>query len=235
MNVKLEDFEIYRERLKKYALGLIRCLKFKREFSIEDEMNAEDIVQNTYLIFHKKEKNTVFENEFHLFSYLKLCLYNCYKQFISNKDYAMFEWLSHNNFDIIKNRGEEIVIEETDKTIEEIDLTNLQLNIVNRKLQGINNKTIALELNVSESSVSSALKLAQNKILGTNKKIGGGEQETKAVIKCSILGEPIMEYNSIKEAANDNGLHSSAICRCLKGGSFSSGKFRWKYKNEEKK
>lgn len=233
MLVKLEIFEDYRERLTKYALGLLRVHKQSKNFTVEDEKNAQDIVQNAYLAFHKKGLDVDFQNDFHIFSFLKNCLYNCYMQFICDNDYQAFTFLSHNNFDIIKDK-EEVDYYNVEEELEDFDFTEHQLKIVKMKLEGNSNILIANALGLNESNVSRVVAVAKKKLNGIAKTVGGGKKILKPIIKCDILGAELEEYPSIKEAAEANSLHSSAICRCLKGNTFSCGKFKWKYKENGK-
>lgn len=88
ITAKLEDFENHRSRLHRYALALMRAKGSGGASYNEYEDCAKDIVQNCYLVFHSKctSLDKVFENKDHLHSFLKICLYKKYQEFISPKN-----------------------------------------------------------------------------------------------------------------------------------------------------
>lgn len=57
------------------------------------------------------------------------------------------------------------------------------------------------------------------------------EKSRKPVIRISANGET-KTYNSIIEAARDVGVHQGAISNCVRGKTFTSAGYRWKYKEE---
>ena len=54
----------------------------------------------------------------------------------------------------------------------------------------------------------------------------------KAVIKLSMSGEFIKEYDTISMAAFDNNIDKSTICACCRGRQKTAGGFRWMYKED---
>ena len=67
--IELKDFEKYRPRLFRYALGLLKTRGSANTLYAEYEDKAKDIVQECYLAFHKHHKDP-FVSDNHLFNFL---------------------------------------------------------------------------------------------------------------------------------------------------------------------
>lgn len=50
----------------------------------------------------------------------------------------------------------------------------------------------------------------------------------KKIYKCNLEGEPIREYNSMREAARENNLDNSSISKVVRGDRKTHGGFIWK-------
>ena len=86
--------EKYRPNLIKYANGLLKTRGFVNHKSGELDELSKDIVQNTYLSFHRHHKD-YFVDENHLNNFLKLCLYRQYQESLyvtkRNAQYTIFK------------------------------------------------------------------------------------------------------------------------------------------------
>ena len=167
IEVKLEDFEKYRLELTRYASGLLRTQGFGNNKIGELDALAKDIVQNTYLTFHN-HANDSFVSEFHLSNFLKMVLYNRYREqfnlrsrsykYTSNKT-SIQDWNGEHPVDIVDD-SKDIVssVEKFIPTLKE-DYKNLIVEL----MSGKSGAEIAREQNVSRQTINEKLKVIRNK------------------------------------------------------------------------
>ncbi len=159
IDIKLEDFENYRSRLKRYALGLLNSKGSAHTLYSEYDEKANDIVQECYLAFHNS-RTDVFVSDEHLFSFLKICLYKCYQMSVSSKrrqvQYGIFK--ASNLEDLTENCHPTVEIEDNTFAIGFIDsLNDYQKSIAVKLLSGITITEIAKEYNVSKQAISQSV------------------------------------------------------------------------------
>tara|TARA_R110000868_G_scaffold186631_2_gene429076 strand:- start:202 stop:780 length:579 start_codon:yes stop_codon:yes gene_type:complete len=176
IDVKREDFEIYRKRLYVYALSLLKSRGSAHTLFSELDAKAKDIVQECYLAFHSSDLN-VFVTEAHLYSYLKICLYHKYRVSVcSNRKVAQYSLFKAGNLDYIDtesnssddNRNDIFnhPVDSISNSLEEnnyIDefLSSLlprQKQLVDKLLDGFKPFEIAKELNISRQAISDSIK-----------------------------------------------------------------------------
>lgn len=109
------------------------------------------------------------------------------------------------------------------------NINPLSSSCANRELSDIHKKRIGLRHKDKVLSLES-----RNKIkIARKSQINTGQIK---VIKLSLEGVELEEYNSIGEASKDNNnIGTSNICKCIKGIYKSCAGFKWKYKDENKK
>lgn len=229
IDIKLEDFERYRLSLIKYGKSLLynfNPINFK---SGELDNISKDLVQETYISFHNSKKDC-FVSEEHLYNFLKLCLYRKYQNYISNKRYS-YESKKDVNFTDKKLEINENYVCETEENFDSIDnfkakLKDDQKIILNKLLDGYNLKEIAEQINMPPSSVSASL----SKIKKIYLKQPFKTDHRKSIIQLSLNNDPVKEWGSAVEAAQQLDLATSAISNCCKGKRLTHGGFKWKYK-----
>lgn len=170
IKVELQDFEKYRSKLNRYALGLLITGGSGNILYSEHENVAKDIVQETYLRFHN-HVNDAFVTEEHLFNFLKLCLYRSYL----NSKNGKLNICRHN---ILKEKtSEQVKEEELPKSFiyeyqsksdisKFIDtLTQDQASLLNKLLDGYTGVEIGKELGVTKQMISLRLTKIKEKYL----------------------------------------------------------------------
>ncbi len=167
ISVQLEDYEQFRNKLLKYAEGLLRGRGFKNHKQNELSEVAKDIVQDVYIIFDKYHKNP-FVTVNQLESFLKTCLYNRYRDEIDvrrgNIKYLVTGKGEFNDLNIFKNYSNEFSIEELD-SLEQFKkcLKPRQIEILDSLLLGHNMEYIAKERGSSAQGINSAVKVIRDK------------------------------------------------------------------------
>ncbi len=115
IKVENQDFEFFRSELYAYAMGLLRQRGSGCVLYAEHDEKAKDIVQECYLVFHKSRKD-IFVTQFHLKSYLKICLYNCYRYSINNKNrIVQYNLFKTGNLEVLDTTGQEDKLQDDDK------------------------------------------------------------------------------------------------------------------------
>lgn len=171
IEVKLEDFENYRGKLTKYASGLLRSQGYGNFKEGELDDVAKDIVQNTYLTFHK-HVDDLFVSELHLFNFLKLALYNRYRENFNVKTSSykyMNNKVSMSNIDTDSFKSESLdEIDTVDKFISE--LNDDQRDIVKLLMSGISGAEIAKGKGISRQVMNGRIKVIRTKYIAYESK-----------------------------------------------------------------
>lgn len=173
IEVKLEDFEKYRKSLTTYAVSLLRSSNFNNK---KDEIGdiANDIVQETYLVFHK-HVNDAFVSDFHLSNFLKVVVYNKYRyQFNSNSKVCKYNY-SKSDISVVKEIKK---MESPYYVVEGFDymdkfkslLTDKQRDVLDLALEGYGPTEIGDRLQLLPCTVCKRI-TAIKKIYEENKKI----------------------------------------------------------------
>ena len=181
---KNEDFESHRSELYAYAMGLLRQRGSGRVLHAEYDEKAKDIVQETYLAFHKSRKD-IFVTDFHLKSYLKTCLYNCYRSSVWHKNRVVqYNLFKAGDLDIISDGGikgdedehlvgikhniipsiiynQEFYDDYSHKFLE--TLNENQKEILSKLMNGISSSEIYKEKNISRQAFSDSMKYIKKK------------------------------------------------------------------------
>lgn len=165
IDVKLEHFELYRSNLLRYAVGLLKSRGSANTLYAEYEEKAKDIVQDCYLVFHKHSQDA-FVSEFHLFNFLKSCLYKCYQVSVHPSrrlaQYSLFKDLVDVKSDkVTRLITTEIQLDDTMKFLE--TLTDNQRQLMNRLLDGFSYADISKEDNVSRQAIQSRIEHIRKK------------------------------------------------------------------------
>lgn len=176
MQFKLEDFETYRYRLKRYAEGLLLTKGTGGSLFSNVSHIADDIVQNCYLKFHLKNE-LEFESDKHFFNFLKRILYYSYRYQVDDErtlnKYSSLKACNLQELDLESHPLNEIHMFEEDWINKfKSKLTKHQSFILNKLLLGYISPEIAKELNVSNQSIHADLKCIRNKY---NKMFNGRE------------------------------------------------------------
>jgi DNA-directed RNA polymerase specialized sigma24 family protein len=163
IEVKLEDFEKYRDKLTRYASGLLRSKGYGNFKEGELDDVAKDIVQNTYLTFHKYA-NDLFVSEFHLFNFLKSVLYNRYRENFNIK--SNYYNISQNKGSI-ESLGDKQPVGEFNDEIDTVEKFIIQLNdeqkdIVKLLMSGMSGAEIAKDRGVSRQAINDRIKVIRN-------------------------------------------------------------------------
>lgn len=230
IEVKLEDFEIYREDLLVQANGLLYnsgCGNFKKG-EIKDL--AKDIVQDTYLEFHKHHKDP-FVTTAHLYNFIRMCLYRRYLNTVNLKRSSYNTFKDSNISDVILEGFE------GDSTCEDFDripvfmkkLDDKQKYIVSKLIEGYTQLEIATQLGCQSHVVVKSMVDIRNIYL--NKKIKK-ELFVKPKVKVKQIdhnGVSIKIWDSGMEAANELDLAASAISNCCKGKRLTHGGYKWEF------
>ena len=174
IKVKLEDFEKYRNKLTRYAEGLLFTKGSANIFWEECREHAKDIVQNTYLRFHK-HYNDAFVNEEHLYNFLKLCLYRSYadstKSSSKQAQYTLFKEheLSHTSpQEVLGKYTTEIQLDDTVKFLE--TLTEKQRGLMDKLLQGFDRCEVATQEGISKQAMQSRIEHIRKKYINYESK-----------------------------------------------------------------
>ena len=171
--VRLETFEDYREILFNYSKSLLRSRV--RGFLGDEELveRAKDMVQDTYLVFHRHHK-LPFPTEDHLKYYLKACLFNQYRIsvdprfrsrqhiLIRAKDISKLKWCEHPkyeaNYEIMNFIG-------TSKSdVFRKYFTARELSIIDASREDLNRSEMSKQLNTSVWTIRRDLNNIRNKI-----------------------------------------------------------------------
>lgn len=162
LKVELEDFEIYRPKLLKYASSLLRNRGFCDRQG-ELEAFSKDVVQNTYLRFNKYNKDT-FVSERHLENCLIGSVYKEYlntidlnrrgAQYILMKTSLSNQWYKEEfkQLNVRKNlkiEQEDLTILDSFKSV----LNKDEINILDKLIEGYTQKEISEKFNIHTSLV----------------------------------------------------------------------------------
>jgi DNA-directed RNA polymerase specialized sigma24 family protein len=159
IKVDNSSFEIYRAELLSYAMGLLRQRGSGNVLHAEYDEKAKDIVQECYLAFHNSRKD-IFVTENHLFNYLKICLFNCYRGSVWHKNRVV-------QYNLFKEGDLSVVPESTVKYNQNFyddhggkfieTLTDNQKDIVNKLLDGFTMSEIAADEKISRQAIHASL------------------------------------------------------------------------------
>jgi cell fate (sporulation/competence/biofilm development) regulator YmcA (YheA/YmcA/DUF963 family) len=255
--VKLEDFNLRRFKLLKYASNLLKGRGFVER---EGELKAfsEDIVQNCYIKFHEYGLEC-YVNEFHLDNFLVGLVYREFLQtidlnrrgakYILNKDSLDTKGMV-NSLDQKNVRSH---IEEFDVHIAfKASLIDKEVFVLDELLKGFSKAEIALKNNVDVRSIVTVVKVLQYKykqfnsidnikeVATVKEFIGASLREKNRVDKIvTKISKPVTQLNLdntlVKEwdsgaiAAYELDLAASAISNCCKEKRETHGGFKWKY------
>lgn len=169
--VELQDFEKYRKKLWRYALGLLRTRGSGNELFEELDEKAKDIVQDCYLRFHNHYQDA-FVTENHLFNFLKLCLYRSYMESKNPKN-RLQQYNILKDAETTSNLSEDripsshiVEIKDRDLVEKFIDTLNSnQRNIVEQLLEGYSSVEIAEQKGVTKQAINSALNFIRKRLL----------------------------------------------------------------------
>ncbi len=161
IQIVLEDFEIHRPNLLKYATGLLKTRGFSNHKKGELDELAKDIVQNCYLQFQISNKNT-FVSDKHFESFLKQCLYWNYQNEMDSKNrntqWILFRKGEFDNLDVRTEFKRDLSTEQFDVISKfKEQLTEKQNFIVDELLKGFNGQEIADKMNISKQAVNDNL------------------------------------------------------------------------------
>ena len=259
IDVKLEDFNLKRFKLLKYASNLLKGRGFVEK---EGELKAfsEDIVQNCYIKFHEYGL-TAFVTEFHLDNFLYGLVYKEFlntidlnrrgAQYILNKSdldsVGMIQVLNQHN---VRNNVEEFDVHEAFK----LSLMPKEVFILDELLKGLSKAEIASKHDIKINHVNTVvnvLKLKYNQFNSIKEIkeapyikefIGASIREKNRIDKIALkISKPVVQYTITDEeviqewdsgalAAHELDLAASAISNCCKGKRETHGGFKWKFK-----
>lgn len=162
--VKLEDFEKYRPELTRYASGLLRTRGFGNNKPGELDELAKDIVQNTYLTFHN-HVDDFYVSEFHLKNFLKMVLYNRYREQFNTKTnnyrytngkVSLQDWDGDHPIQQCLDE-----IDTVEKFVESLSVE--QKYLVRKLLKGVTGSELAKHFNISRQAMNDRIKVIRNK------------------------------------------------------------------------
>lgn len=229
IEVELSDFEFWRKDLLKYASSLLYTCGFGNFKKGEISELCKDIVQDTYLEFHKHHKDPFVSKE-HLYNFIKLCLYRKYLNAVNLKRSSYNTNKDNNITEEVLNRIGELSI------CEDFDLIGSFLKKLNQEeklivmylLEGYNQKEISELLKCNSQHIVRRLSYIRD--VYENKVVLKEEYKGKKVEQIDHNGVIVQEWDSGLSAANKLDLSASAISNCCKGKRNSHGGFKWKFK-----
>jgi len=239
IDIKLEDFEKYRPELLRYATGLLLSRGSANTKTSEITHKAKDIVQETYIVFHKHSSDN-FVSENHLKNFVKMCLYRCYQSSIKQS-------LTLNKYSSLKTGDLDILIDSDHPLLEPVFdesdvfksiLDEDESNVLNLMLEGFKQTEIALKVKMNENTVHFIVKSIKDKYLG--KKISKANCEKSRVEKIVLNSQKMVNqidhngvvlktWSSGAIAAYELDLSASAISYCCNGKRLTHGNFKWSF------
>jgi DNA-directed RNA polymerase specialized sigma24 family protein len=259
LDVKLEDFQLRRFKLLKYASSLLKGKGFVEK---QGELKAfsEDIVQNCYIKFHEYGLDC-YVNEFHLDNFLNGLVYREFLHTIDiNRRGAQYILLKKNLDDKgfiepkqqsnVRNHIEEFDVSEAFKR----SLLNNEVFVLEELLKGFSKAEISRDHNIEIHKIKSvvnslrdkynqfnSIKVLEKHEVVTKEYIGWSIREknrvdkiilknNKPIVQLGLDEVEIKSWDSAILAANELDLAASAISNCCKGKRMTHGGFKWKYK-----
>jgi DNA-directed RNA polymerase specialized sigma24 family protein len=232
IEVKLEDFEKYRSDLNSYATNLLNKNGFGNFKKAEIPEIAKDIVQDTYLQFHKFNLDS-FVSEFHLINYLRIALYRCYQNQVNFKRPSYNSLKDHNQTDSLENNIGTLKIEENFDFINAFSnkLSKKQKDILHSLLDGYTQKEIVDKFKLKHQ-VEISRELDNIRDIYLNKKKEPSNPFVKPQKKIKQLDHNsvvIKIWDGVNEAADKLDLSASAISNCCNGKRLTHGNFKWEF------
>lgn len=240
LECKLEDFDVFRPNLIKYAKNLLKTRSFS---SKEGELNelAKDCVQQVYIDFHVWGTNKYID-ENHLKNFLNMLLYRQFTNMVDvnrkGAQYILFKDGNDNSF--CKNEFEQLDITNHEvPTTDQFDLiqsfkdnlNRIECKVIDLLLEGYNQVEIAKQFDYTQSTVTGIVnKIRSIYTNGKSKKATRSKNCSIKLIKCDLENNELDVFNSAKEASRELGYDVSNICKCCSGKIKTYKGFKWKYK-----
>lgn len=229
IEVQLEDFENFRAELLVQANSLLfnsGCGNFKKG---EIKELAKDLVQETYLDFHKHHKDP-FVTPAHLLNFIRICLYRKYLNMVNLKR-ASYNTFKDNNItsEVLESFKGDSIYEEFDTIptfIKKLDET--EKVIVFKLLEGYTQLEIA-ELLKCNSQVIVRRLVKIRKIYLNEKIVVTKKSNDKKVKQIDHNGVVVKVWDSGVIAADKLDLAASAISNCCHGKRLTHGGYKWSF------
>ncbi len=167
IDVKLEDFEKYRKSLLKQASNLLRNRGFNFKSDLVKTL-SEDIVQNTYIVFHSHSLNT-YVSEDHLNNFLRSVIYKQYQNTVDHNrkggQYILFKKGEFDQLDV--NKYDKVYTSEQFDIISNFKekLTDLECQTLDYLIDGYSQVEISKELNKHVSTIQERVQIIKNKYI----------------------------------------------------------------------
>jgi len=232
IEVKLEDFENYRSELNSYATNLLNKNGYGNFKKGEIPDIAKDIVQDTYLQFHKFHSDP-FVSEFHLRNYLRMALYRCYQNHVTFKRPSYTNLKNHNLTELLDDNFGNLSIEENFDFIKSFSkkLNPSQRNILQALIDGYTQKEIVKKFDLKHQIfVSRELFKIRDIYLNIKREPKNpAVKPMKQVKQIDHNGVVLKIWDGINDVAEKLDLSASAISNCCHGKRKTHGNFKWEF------